>query len=176
MEDNADRIEKEVLLRASLARVWSAVSDARQFGAWFGVAFNGPFVAGLRMTGRIVPTTVDEEVAKLQKPHEGKPFEITVDRLEPMRVFSFRWHPFAIDSTVDYSSEPTTLVEFQLESVADGTLLTITESGFHGIPLARRAQAFIANDGGWTHQTKLIAKYLSHGASLAAESVSSTAT
>ena len=164
MEADTSRIEKKVLLRAPLARVWSAISDARQFGAWFGVAFDGSFVPGARTIGKIVPTTVDEEVAKLQKPHEGKPFEITVDRLEPMRLFSFRWHPFAIDPTVDYSSEPTTLAVFQLETVAGGTLLTITESGFDAIPLARRAQAFTANEGGWTHQTKLIEKYLSHGA------------
>jgi uncharacterized protein YndB with AHSA1/START domain len=164
MATDKDRIEKKVLLRAPLGRVWRAMSDARQFGAWFGVAFDGPFVAGARMTGRIVPTTVDEEVAKLQKPHEGKPFEITVDRFEPMRLFSFRWHPFAIDPAVDYSSEPTTLVVFELEDVGGGTLLTITESGFDGIPLARRAQAFTANEGGWTHQAKLIEKYLSHAA------------
>jgi uncharacterized protein YndB with AHSA1/START domain len=164
MEADSDRIEKQVLLRAPLARVWRAVSDARQFGSWFGVSFDGPFVPGARMIGKIVPTTVDEEVAKLQKPHEGKAFEITVDRLESMQLFSFRWHPFAIDPTVDYSSEPTTLVVFQLETVASGTLLTITESGFDGIPLARRAQAFTANQGGWAHQAKLIEKYLSHGA------------
>ncbi len=116
------------------------------------------------MVGRIVPTQVDEEVAKLQKPYEGRAFEITVDRVEPERLFSFRWHPFAVDPAVDYSSEPTTLVVFELQEVEDGTLLTITESGFDGIPLARRAQAFTANEGGWTHQAKLIEKYLSYAA------------
>jgi uncharacterized protein YndB with AHSA1/START domain len=164
MEANTDRIEKRILLRAPLERVWRAVSDARQFGAWFGVAFDGPFAPGARMTGTIVPTKVDEEVAKLQKPHEGRAFEVTVDRIEPGRLFSFRWHPFAVDPSVDYSSEPTTLVVFELEEVAGGTSLTITESGFDRIPLARRAQAFTANEGGWTHQTKLIEKYLSHAA------------
>ena len=164
MGTNTDRIEKEVLLRAPLGRVWRAVSDAQQFGAWFGVAFEGPFAAGVAMTGKIVPTKADAEVAKLQKPHEGKSFEVTVERIEPERLFSFRWHPFAVDPGVDYLSEPTTLVEFMLEESSGGTLLTITESGFDRIPLARRAQAFTANEGGWTHQAKLIEKYLSHAA------------
>jgi uncharacterized protein YndB with AHSA1/START domain len=163
METN-DRIEKKVLLRAPLERVWRAVSDAGQFGAWFGVAFDGPFVAGARLTGRIVPTKADEEVAKLQKPYEGATFEIYVDRIEAERLFSFRWHPFAIDPTFDYSKEPTTLVVFELEEAAGGTLLTITESGFDRIPLARRAQAFTSNEGGWAHQARLIEKYLANAA------------
>jgi uncharacterized protein YndB with AHSA1/START domain len=161
---NADRIVKKTLLRATRERVWRAVTDAQEFGAWFGVEFDAPFTAGARMTGKIVPTKADEEVAKLQKPHEGKTFEMTIDRIEPQRLFSFRWHPFAVDPAVDYSSEPTTLVVFEMESVVEGTLLTITESGFDRIPLARRAQAFTANEGGWTHQSKLIEKYLSHAA------------
>jgi uncharacterized protein YndB with AHSA1/START domain len=164
METNIDRIEKKVLLRAPRERVWRTVSDARQFGAWFGVAFDGPFVPGARLTGKIVPTKADEEIAKLQKPYEGAAFEIYVDRIEPERLFSFRWHPFAIDPTFDYSKEPTTLVVFELEEAAGGTLLTITESGFDRIPLARRAQAFNANEGGWTHQTNLIEKYLANAA------------
>ncbi|MGD0674381.1 MAG: SRPBCC family protein [Polyangiaceae bacterium] len=164
MATDKDRIEKKVLLRAPLKRVWRAVSDAREFGSWFGVAFDGPFAQGTRLTGKIVPTQVDEEVAKLQKPHEGRAFEITVDRIEPERLFSFRWHPFAIDPAVNYSGEPTTLVLFELQEVEGGTLLTLTESGFDGIPLARRAQAFTANEGGWTHQAKLIAAYLAHAA------------
>jgi uncharacterized protein YndB with AHSA1/START domain len=155
-----DRIEKKIVLNAPIDRVWRAISDAKEFGSWFGMAFDGPFVQGNRMTGKIVPTTVDAEVAKLQKPHEGKAFEITIDRIEPMRKFSFRWHPFAIDPSVDYSKEPTTLITFELEKVSGGTQLTITESGFDKIPLARRAEAFKANEGGWEKQTQLIAKYL----------------
>jgi uncharacterized protein YndB with AHSA1/START domain len=155
-----DRIEKEILLRAPLERVWHAIADADQFGTWFGVAFDGPFVAGARLTGRITPTRVDPEVAELQRPHEGKAFEFTVDRIEPMRRISFRWHPFAVEPGVDYTNEPTTLIEFTLEEVPDGVLLTITESGFDNIPLERRAKAFAANDGGWTKQTQLIEKYL----------------
>jgi uncharacterized protein YndB with AHSA1/START domain len=164
MATDKDCIEKKVFLRAPLGRVWRAVSDARQFGAWFGVAFDGGFVTGARMVGKIVPTQVDEEVARLQKPYEGRAFEVTVDRIEPEHLCSFRWHPFAIDPAVDYSTEPTTLVVFELQEVEGGTLLTVTESGFDRIPLARRVQAFTANDGGWTHQAKLIEKYLSHGA------------
>jgi uncharacterized protein YndB with AHSA1/START domain len=157
---NTDRIEKKVLLHAPCERVWQAISDPARFGSWFGVAFDGPFVAGARLTGRIVPTSVDAEIAKLQKPHEGKPFEFFVDRIEPMRRLSFRWHPYAVEPGVDYSKEPTTLVVFELEKVPGGTLLTISESGFDQIPLERRAKAFAANEGGWAKQTTLIEKYL----------------
>ncbi|MBO0733651.1 MAG: SRPBCC family protein [Methylocapsa sp.] len=155
-----DRIEKKVHLRSSLERVWQAISNAEQFGRWFGVNFDGPFIAGTRLKGRIAPTQVDPEVAKLQKPHEGKVFDFEVDRIEPMKRISFRWHPFAIDPNFDYSKEPMTLIVFELEEVADGVLLTISESGFDKIPLERRAQAFTANDGGWTKQTGLIRKFL----------------
>jgi len=157
---NTDRIEKKILLHAPCERVWNAISDSRQFGSWFGVAFDGPFVAGASLTGKIVPTSVDAEIAKLQKPHEGTAFEFFVDRIEPMRRCSFRWHPYAVEPGVDYAKEPTTLIVFELEEVPGGTLLTISESGFDKIPLARRAKAFAANDGGWTMQTKLIEKYL----------------
>ncbi|HEV3112548.1 MAG TPA: SRPBCC family protein [Candidatus Binataceae bacterium] len=160
MATNTDRIEKRGLLRAPRERVWRAISDSSQFGSWFGVEFEGPFVAGSRMIGRIVPTTVDAEVARSQKPYEGTPFEITVDRIEPQRLFSFRWHPYAVDAAVDYSKEPTTLVVFELEEASGGTMLTITESGFDQIPLDRRAKAFASNEQGWTAQAKLIEKYL----------------
>jgi uncharacterized protein YndB with AHSA1/START domain len=157
---SADRIEKKALLHAPLGRVWRAVSDAAEFGLWFGVAFDGPFVEGQRLAGRIVPTTVDAEVAKMQKPYEGKAFEFVVERIEPMRAISFRWHPFAIEPGVDYSEEPMTLIVLALEEVAGGTQLTITESGFDRIPLERRAKAFAANEGGWEKQAQLVAKYL----------------
>ncbi len=156
----ADRIEKRIVLRASLERVWAAVSDAAQFGRWFGVSFDAPFVAGARLTGRIMPTQVDAEVAKLQEPHAGKAFEFWVDAIEPLRRISFRWHPFAVEPGVDYSQEPTTLIVFELQAVSGGVQLTITESGFDQIPPSRRAQAFASNDGGWAHQIKLIEKYL----------------
>jgi uncharacterized protein YndB with AHSA1/START domain len=155
-----DRIEKSVLLRAPRERVWRAISDAKEFGSWFGAELDGPFVAGARLTGRIVPTTVDADVAKAQEPHRGMTFAFFVERVEPMRLLSFRWHPFAIDPEVDYSNEPTTLVEFELEDSAGGTEVRITESGFDQIPIERRAKAFAANDEGWAAQAKLIEKYL----------------
>jgi uncharacterized protein YndB with AHSA1/START domain len=154
-------IEKQVLLHATRQRVWDAIADSKQFGKWFGVAFDGAFVEGARVTGRIVPTSVDAEVARLQEPHAGMAFEFSVERIEPMQRMSFRWHPFAVERDVDYSGEAKTLIVFELRDQSWGTLLTITESGFDQIPLARRAQAFAANDGGWTMQTRLIEKYLS---------------
>ncbi len=160
MTRHTDRIEKKILLRAPRERVWGAISDARQFGTWFGVEFDGEFVAGARLTGKITPSKVDPEVAKSQQPYSGKAFEIEVDRIEPMRLLSFRWHPFAVEPGLDYSKEPATLVAFELEPAAGGTMLTITESGFDRIPLARRAKAFAANDQGWLAQTKLLEKYL----------------
>jgi uncharacterized protein YndB with AHSA1/START domain len=165
MGADTDRIEKKTLLRAPLARVWRAVSDAREFGAWFGVDFDGPFVAGQRLEGRITPTKADPEVAKMQEPYAGKPFEIVVDRIEAPRLFSFRWHPFAVDPAHDYSAEPMTLVELELEEVPGGTQLTLRESGFDRLPPQRRAKAFEMNADGWAHQAKLIEKYLAqaHG-------------
>jgi uncharacterized protein YndB with AHSA1/START domain len=164
MASSTDRIEKRVLLRAPRERVWRAISDAKQFGSWFGVDFDGPFVAGASIIGKIVPTTVDVEVAKSQEPYRGFRFEFAVDRIEPMRLFSFRWHPFAVESGVDYSKEPSTLVAFELDEVKDGTMLTVTESGFDQIPIERRVKAFAANEGGWAAQMKLIEKYLAQHA------------
>jgi uncharacterized protein YndB with AHSA1/START domain len=157
---NTDRIEKQVVLRAPRARVWRAISDSKEFGSWFGVKFDGPFVAGRPVRGVISPTTVDAEVAKMQQPYAGTAFEITIDQIEPERIFSFRWHPFAIERDVDYSAEPTTLIVFTLEEVPNGTKLTVSESGFDAVPLARRAQAFTANEQGWAIQMTLIEKYL----------------
>jgi uncharacterized protein YndB with AHSA1/START domain len=165
MNQTPDRIEKRMVLRAPRERVWRAISEAKQFGSWFGVEFDGEFAAGTRLTGRIAPTKVDPEVAKLQQPYVGFPFEFHIDRIEPMNVFAFRWHPSAVDRSTDYSAEPMTLVEFRLEDAANGTLLTITESGFDRIPLERRAKAFTSNEGGWTHQLKLIEKYLDQSSS-----------
>jgi uncharacterized protein YndB with AHSA1/START domain len=157
---STDRIEKTILLKAPLAKVWRALSDSEEFGSWFGMRFNGPFAPGARMTGVIVPTAVNAEVASAQKKYEGIPFEIAIEELEPQRLFSFRWHPGAVDPAIDYSSEPTTLVVFTLEEVADGVMLTLTETGFDQIPLARRAKAFASNEQGWTIQMTLIEAYL----------------
>jgi len=161
---NTDSIVKKIILRAPHERVWRAISDASQFGSWFGVKFNGPFVPATRLIGTIVPTTVDPEIARSQAAYEGKTFDFSIDRVEPMRIFSFRWHPYAIEQGVDYSKEATTLVEFELEPVTGGTMLTVTESGFDRIPIERRAKAFSSNEQGWTAQMQLIEKYLAMAA------------
>lgn len=157
---DTDRIEKKILLRAPLKRIWRALADSKEFGTWFGVKFDAPFVPGARMHGVLVGTTVDPEIAKAQKQYEGAAFEMTIEQMEPERLFSFRWHPNAVDPGVDYSGEPTTLVAFALEEVAGGVMLTVTESGFDRIPLARRAKAFTANEGGWGIMVNIIAKYV----------------
>jgi uncharacterized protein YndB with AHSA1/START domain len=159
-----DRIEKKILLHAPLNRVWRALTESKEFGTWFGVKFNGPFSPGTAMKGVIVGTNVNDEIAKAQKQYEGIPFEITIERIEPERLFSFRWHPNAVDPKMDYSSEPTTLIEFVLDEVSDGVMLTVTESGFDRIPLERRAKAFTANEQGWGMVVKLIEAYLAQTA------------
>jgi uncharacterized protein YndB with AHSA1/START domain len=156
---STDRIEKKVLLHAPLKRVWSALADSTEFGTWFGMKFNGPFMPGALMRGVIVPTRVNVEVAKAQKKYEGLAVEISIEKMEPERLFSFRWHPYAIEKGVDYSAEPTTLIEFVLEEIKDGVLLTVRESGFDQIPLTRRVKAFIANEEGWGMVLKLIEEY-----------------
>ena len=159
---NTDRIEKKILLHAPRKRVWRALTDSTEFGNWFGMKFDGPFVPGAHLRGVIVPTTVNAEVAEAQKEYEGMPFEITIEQMESERVFSFRWHPFAVERGVDYSVEPTTLVAFALEELANGVMLTVTESGFDRIPLARRAKAFTANQQGWDMMVKMFEEYLVH--------------
>jgi len=163
---STDRIEKKILLRAPRTRVWRALTDSREFGHWFGVKFDGPFVAKMPIHGVIAPSQADAEMAKAQKPHEGKPFDIVVAQIEPERLFSFRWHPHAIEPGVDYSKEPTTLVDFALEEVAGGVMLTVTESGFDQVPIERRAKAFQANEGGWGIMAKMIEGYLVHAPQL----------
>ena len=157
---STERIEKKVLLRAPRKRIWRALSDSTEFGTWFGMKFDGPFVPGAVVRGVIVGTKVNAEVAKAQKEYEGMSGEITIERIEPERLFSFRWHPFAVERGVDYSAEPTTLIVFTLEETPDGVLLTVTESGFDQIPLERRSKAFTANEQGWTMELKLVEEYL----------------
>jgi len=157
---NTDRIEKRILLHAPRARVWRALADSAEFGDWFGMKFDGQFAPGASLRGVVSGTTVNAEVCRAQKQHEGLPVEITIEQMEPERLFSFRWHPHAIERGVDYSAEPTTLVAFTLEETADGVLLTVVESGFDRIPLARRAQAFSANEGGWSIMVQVIGEYL----------------
>lgn len=143
-----DRLQKQIALRATPARVWRALSTAREFGAWFGATLRTEFAPG---------ATVEGSVA-----FQGKQLAITfqIERMEPERLLTFRWHPFAIDPAVDYSSEPTTLVELALAPAPEGTLLTVTESGFDKLPLARRAKAFEMNAGGWAQQLENIARHV----------------
>jgi uncharacterized protein YndB with AHSA1/START domain len=144
-----DRIEKQVLLRAPRSRVWRALTDAAEFSSWFGVKLEAPFAPGATVRGQIT-----------HPGYEHLTMEVVVDRMEPERYFSYRWHPAAHDPKTDYSVEPMTLVEFRLEEAAEGTRLTIVESGFDRIPLARRAEAYRMNDGGWTAQAQRIAKHV----------------
>ncbi len=146
MLNHTDHIQTTYLLRAPHDRVWQAISDAEQFGTWFGAELDGPFAAAARLTGRIVPTKADPGIGRAQKPYLGTTFELIIDRVEPMRRFSFRWHPLATGQGADYPAEPATLVAFELEEAADGTKVTITESGT-GQP-ARRAAA----EQPWTEQ------------------------
>jgi uncharacterized protein YndB with AHSA1/START domain len=141
-----DRVEKTTVLRAPRSRVWRAVSDAAEFGTWFRVDFGAAaFAPGATVRG------------KMKYPgYEHVTLEIEIARMEPERLFSFRWHPYAVDPSVDYSQEPTTLVEFALEEVAGGTRLTVVESGFDRIPLHRRAEALRMNDAGWAEQVRNI--------------------
>ena len=155
-----DSIKKSIQLNAPLNRVWRAISDSRQFGIWFGVEFNGPFLAGQRLKGRMVPTKVDAEVAKAQESFAGVPVEISVERIEPEHHFSFRWHPMSEDEGGEFDAAPSTLVSFELTENSEGTHLALTESGFSKIPLEKRAQAFAQNEGGWAIQMQLIQKYL----------------
>ncbi|SEH87211.1 Uncharacterized conserved protein YndB, AHSA1/START domain [Mycolicibacterium rutilum] len=157
---NTDRIEKEVLLKAPLERVWRAISNAEEFGRWFGVRFDGPFEAGVPVTGVMTPTTVDAEIAKDQEPYAGLADVWHIEAVEPQRRFAYRWHPYGAEEGLDLTDEPTTLVEFILEETAEGVLLCIVESGFAALPAARRASAFEGNSQGWAAQTDLIRKYL----------------
>src|SRR5271166_1851853 len=140
-----DRIEKRIELKAPVSRVWRALTDHREFGQWFRVKLEGPFVPGQVSRGQIT-----------HPGYEHVKWEAVVQQMEPERLFSFTWHPCAIDPNVDYSKETPTLVEFRLEETAGGTLLLLTESGFDKIPSDRRREAFRRNDGGWEQQMKNI--------------------
>jgi uncharacterized protein YndB with AHSA1/START domain len=161
---STDQIKKQVLLRASQSRVWRALTDANEFGSWFGIKLSGPFVAGESVQGELTGTTVNDEVAAAQQCCAGLVFDLVVDQIVPERFFSFRWHPYAIEEDMDYATEPMTLVAFTLEEAEGGVQLTVVESGFDRIPLERRAKAFAANEGGWAVQMTLIEAYLDrHG-------------
>jgi uncharacterized protein YndB with AHSA1/START domain len=144
-----DRIEKKIVLKASRARVWRALTQIAEFNSWFGVALAGEVEPGAKLRGPI--TTPG---------YTHLTMELTVERVDAEKLFSYRWHPYAIDPTIDYSGEPTTLVELRLDDAPEGTLLTVVESGFDAIPAARRAEAYRMNDGGWAAQLKSIAKHV----------------
>jgi uncharacterized protein YndB with AHSA1/START domain len=148
-KSSTDRIEKAVELKAPVARVWRALTDYKEFGQWFRVNLEGPFVAGKSTRGNITYPGYEHLV-----------MEVVVQKMEPQRLFSFHWHPYAVDPNVDYSKETPTLVEFKLEPMPQGTRLIVTESGFDSLPASRRDEAFRMNDGGWTEQLKNIEKHV----------------
>jgi uncharacterized protein YndB with AHSA1/START domain len=144
-----DRIEKKVRLRHPRSKVWRALTDSQEFGKWFGAVFTEPFAPGARLQGKVT-----------HKGYEHMTMDITIERMEPERLFSWRWHPGSAEPGETFSDEPTTLVVFELQEVPGGTLLTVVESGFDRIPLERRAKAFRDNDEGWTMQMKAIQDHL----------------
>ncbi len=146
---STDRIEKRLVVRASRSRVWRAITAADEFGTWFRVNLDGAFAEGATVRGRMT-----------HPGYEHVQVEMRVERIEPERYFAYRWHPHALDPAVDYSAEPTTLVEFILEEAEGGTAVTIVESGFDRIPLARRAEAFRGNDRGWAGQLQNLARHV----------------
>ena len=150
---STDRIEKEIVLKAPRARVWRALTNAPEFGQWFGAKMEGSFAPGMRAHGKITHPGYEHLI-----------LELTVERIEPERLFSWRWHPYAVDPKKDYSNEPTTLVECEFNEVAGGTQLKIVESGFDQIPLDRRAEAYRMNTDGWSQQLQNIARHLAERA------------
>ena len=144
-----DRIEKEIELKAPVSRVWRAITDHQQFGEWFKVKIDGPFVAGQPSRGHIT-----------HPGYEHVKWEAEVKDMKPESYFAYTWHPYAVDPNVDYRSEPTTLVEFRLEAKNGGTVLTVTESGFDAIPHGRRFEAFRMNERGWIEQMKNIERHV----------------
>jgi uncharacterized protein YndB with AHSA1/START domain len=144
-----DRIEKTIELKAPIGRVWRALTDHREFGTWFRVRMDGPFAPGEVARGQIT-----------YPGYEHLRWEAVIQKMEPERLFSFTWHPYAVDPNQDYSGEPPTLVEFTLQPTAGGTLLRIVESGFDKIPIKRRDEAFRMNDGGWSAQIANIAQHV----------------
>ena len=145
----SDRIEKRMELKAPVSRVWRALTDYREFGEWFRVKIEGPFVPGEVSRGHFT-----------YPGYEHLQWEAVVQTMEPERLFSFTWHPYAVDPQTDYSKETPTLVEFRLEKTPGGTLLLLTESGFDKVPSHRRAEALRRNDGGWTEQMKNIESHV----------------
>ncbi|QWP77233.1 SRPBCC family protein [Lysobacter sp. K5869] len=150
MNASTDRIERQILLKAPRAKVWRALADAESFGEWFGVKLQGQrFAPGERAQGHIT-----------YPGYEHLLMNVVVRTMEPERLFSFHWHPYAVDPDRDYSHEEPTLVEFTLEDADGGTLLKVVESGFDRVPAERREEAFRMNSGGWDQQMDNIARYV----------------
>jgi len=143
-----NRIEKRMELKAPVSRVWRALTDYREFGEWFRVKLDGPFVAGQISRGQMT-----------YPGYEHVKWQAVVQKMEPERLFSFTWH-HSLDPNADISKEPTTLVEFRLEKIEAGTLVTLSESGFENLPANLRLEALRRNDGGWTEQMKNIESYV----------------
>jgi uncharacterized protein YndB with AHSA1/START domain len=144
-----DRIEKRLELKAPVSRVWRALTDHREFGQWFGVAIEGPFAVGEVSRGHVT-----------NPGYEHIAWKATAKEMQPERLFSFSWHPHAVDPKVDYSTETPTLVEFRLDEIPGGTVLVVTESGFDRIPEHRRIEALRMNDAGWAQQVKRIERHV----------------
>ena len=148
-KQTADRIEKRIELRASQSRVWRAIASAEEFGSWFRMAIDGEFVEGATVYGKV-----------LHPGYEHIRVDMQVERMQPERYFAYRWHPYPMDPAVDYSTEPTTLVEFTLTAAGEDTILTVVESGFDRLPAGRRDEAFRMNDGGWAEQMRNIEQHV----------------
>jgi uncharacterized protein YndB with AHSA1/START domain len=161
---STDQIEKKIVLRANRSRVWRALTDSNEFGSWFGMKLDGPFEPGATMRGGHRSHDGRSEDRRAAEAAQGRARRVGNREGRPRAAISFRWHPHAVQPGSDYAKEPMTLVTFTLDEVENGVLLTITESGFDSIPLARRAEAFKANEGGWSKQVELIAKYLARAA------------
>lgn len=167
-----DKIEKRLLLHAPRSRVWRALTDVREFAQWFGLKLEGEFVAGKPIAARFEEPLPEAVILEAQKRAGLPPSKVklpenntfcTVERIEPERYFSFRWIPYGVDAEIDPRGEPTTLVEFRLEQVAEGTLLVIVESGFEHVPERRRERAFRMNQGGWSAQAENLKNHVEGG-------------
>jgi uncharacterized protein YndB with AHSA1/START domain len=151
---DTDQIERSIVINAARERVWRALSNAEEFGTWFGANLKGEtFAPGQRARG-----IIDSAMCG----HDDCYFDVVIERMEPQDLLSFRWHPYAIDPAVDYTVEQPTLVTFTLKDArGNGTLLTVVESGFDNVPPARRLEAFRMNDRGWEYQLNNIASHVS---------------
>jgi uncharacterized protein YndB with AHSA1/START domain len=155
-----DRIYETITLRSSRGRAWLAISNAQEFGAWFGARFDGDFAPGVTLRGTLEPTTADPEYAARQARYAGLPIELTVEAIDPDHRVTFSWHPFAVGVDPDAAFEPTTRVTLELNGDQEGVVLTVTESGFRYLPAARRAWAYLAHEDGWEQRLLLVKKHV----------------